>query len=71
MIHIDIYLFPLLTLKASVEQCVYVWLIDADDEKREDSVTWTVVRDLWKHLDLRYAHCKQRSLQRIMSHLSQ
>jgi len=38
MIHIDIYLFPLLTFKASVEQRVYVWLINAEDEKREDRV---------------------------------
>jgi hypothetical protein len=30
-----------------------------------------VVRDLRKHLDLRYAQGKQRSLQRIMNHLSQ
>jgi len=38
MIHIDIYLFSLLAFKASVEECVYVWLINADDETREDSV---------------------------------
>jgi hypothetical protein len=31
----------------------------------------TIVRDLRKHLDLRYAHCKERSLQKIMRHLSQ
>jgi hypothetical protein len=36
MIHTDIYLLPLLTFKASVEQGVYVWLINADDEKRAD-----------------------------------
>jgi hypothetical protein len=44
MIHIDIYLFPLLTFKVSVEECVYIWFINADDEKREDRAkSWSYV----------------------------
>lgn len=44
MIHIDIDLFPLLTFQASVEQCVCVWFINADDGKRADRVkSWSCV----------------------------
>ena len=44
MIHIDIYLFPLLTFMASVEHFVYIWFINVDDEEREDMAeSWSYV----------------------------